>query len=157
MSQRPKVVAQHQRPGVVASRAGAPVAKDLDENITISLSGTFHAGTPVELAITGSGAVRTAEAIIGSTEVSGNQVPNIGTFRFTVVEKDGKYAVSYSIGARIAIVTNTVAGGPNKTKNTSIGFEEILIENVVLCEVGKPVEILKTGNSKLSLSVTKPE
>jgi hypothetical protein len=124
----------------------------LSRNITVGLTGQLGDGSKVDLALTGCGQLFQTDVILGTTEISGNQIPTIGSLQFEVEQNDGAYYVTYSIGARLAIPTSSSSreGGVS----TSIGFQEIMVSGKARCEAGKAVTIFKAGDQGLVLTVS---
>ena len=136
---------------VPAPHKGAP--DELEKNISISLSGKMANGLPLDLTMTGCGRLFQSEAILGSTEVAGSKIPNIGSIEFLVRPLGTGYMISYSIGVRMAIPTSSTVPKGGAATTTSVGFEEVQVSGTVRCKPDEALEIFKSGDQAMTLKV----
>ena len=142
---------------VATSNLGAAHVTDvteLEKNITISLKGRLANDLPVDLALTGCGETFRSQVALAYLEIpEGSKVPVTGSIDYAVEKRHGLYILQYAIGMREPIATSTTTV-PGKAKNTSISFGERLITGSVKCELGKGVDVFRSGGSVLTLTVT---
>ena len=141
------LLAQNQLPR--QSRVGQPinpqqqsvVEEGLEENITIRLQGTVTTGSEIDLSLSGVGPKFTADQVINDDTVL--------TCQYLVPETEAGYRVSYSVGARIKVVTQ-------KTQNsTNFEYRDVVISGNVLCLAGRPVVVVRNGSKPLQLTIIK--
>ena len=158
----PRPARPSQPPGGASSgRTLAPPAapSELDRNITIAVYGQFAGGSPIDFSLTGCGREFVTNFVMGSSEIAGNAVPNIGSVQFLVTQRGEDYLIEYSIGARLAIATSTTKKGSGDkvgTSTTQIGFEDVMLTGTVRCQLGKDVQIFKAGAQELTLKLGAP-
>ena len=105
------------------------------------------------MALTGCGVSFRSQGTLGYLELpEGNKIPITGSIDYLIEKKDALYVLQYSFGLREPIQTATTVA-PGGAKNTSISFEERLITGTVKCEPGTGVDVFRSGDSILTLTV----
>ena len=130
------------RSGATQQSPGDPGEnEDLGENVTIRLQGTVTKGSEIDLSLSGIGPKFTADQVIDDDTVLSCQ--------YVVSETEAGYKVSYSVGARIKVVTQ-------KSQNsTNFEYRDVVISGNVLCVAGKPTVLVRNGTKPLALTITK--
>lgn len=139
---------------VVSLDSSAPGhSTELEKNITILLKGKLANETPVDLALTGCGVTFRSQVTLGYLELpEGNKIPITGSIDYGVKKSDALYVLQYAIGLREPI-PNATTVAPGGAKNTSIGYEDRLITGTVKCEPGTGIDVFRSGDSILTLTV----
>jgi len=155
--------------GLIGAGVGGSVGVvgngELKKNITISLTGKDKDGSPIDVAMTGSGPTFRGDIVLGEVDSGdGNKIPVTGAIQYVVRPNGGGYSVDFSIGFAQPVVTSTTtrqpaAGGagarPAPVRTSSIGFKESILDGTVKCTPGEGVEIFRSGKeSSLVLTVT---
>ena len=108
-----------------------------DKDVVIRLSGSIAGGVPVQL----STALTESLGDVDLGKRDGH--PIAGTFEHSLKKAASGYQISYAFGAAVPFVEE--GAGTN--------YASIMSEGTVLCQAGKPVEILKSGKDSLTITV----
>jgi hypothetical protein len=126
------------RPGVSSVTAQTPgEAETLEKNITIRLHGTTTTGADIDLSLSGIGPRFTADQVVNDDTML--------TCQYVVSETENGYRVSYSVGARIKVATNS----------TNFEYRDVSISGTVLCSADRPQVLVRNGSKPLQLTITK--
>lgn len=98
-------------------------------------------GSEIDLSLSGIGPKFTADQVINDDLVL--------TCQYGVSETETGYRVSYSVGARIKMVTQR---SPN---STNFEYRDVIITGNVLCSDDRPVVVVRNGSKPLQLTLTK--
>ncbi|MDP0492246.1 MAG: hypothetical protein Q7Q71_14445 [Verrucomicrobiota bacterium JB023] len=109
-------------------------------NHSINLQGTLPSGKAVNVSTIGVGPLFFVNVPIDG---EGNTL----SCRYSVMEQDGKYLISYTVAVQARIESGR-ANGPRNFE-----YREYTVEGKAICEVGTAVEIFRNGEEVLSLSV----
>lgn len=117
------------------------VEGELKENITIRLQGTTTTGSDIDLSLSGIGPRFTADQVVNDDTVL--------TCQFGVSETGTGYRVSYSVSARIKVITQT------SQNSTNFEYRDVSISGNVLCIANRPVVVVSNGSKQLLLTISK--
>ncbi len=130
------------QPRVSSGTAQTPAeAESLQKNITIRLHGTTTTGADIDLSLSGIGPSFTADQVVNDDTML--------TCQYVVSETETGYRVSYSVGARIKVATQT------SQNSTNYEYHDVTISGTVLCSADRPQVLVRNGSKPLQLTITK--
>ncbi len=113
--------------------------EELDENVTLKITGKAPGGTPIDFAMTGAGPDFRLDQPAGEHESIGHH--------YQIRKINGTYRVSCGISLRMRVET----GRHGDTVNYQ--FRDLALHSTVFCRPGKPVVIAKSGGNELKLVI----
>jgi hypothetical protein len=128
-------------PPMVHDVAPGQAAGGLANNITIRLQGTTTTGDGIDLELTGTGPSFSADQVVGEEQ-------SILSCEYVVAEAPGGYRITYRIGMRVRVVTNT------QKDSVNYEYRDVTINGSAVCAPGKPVAIVRNGGKPLEIVVS---
>jgi len=138
------------------TRAMPATPSELEKNISITVDGALNSGTPINLTLTGCGRMFQSEAVVGTMEVAGQNIPVIASIRFVVRPLGVGYMINYSVGSRLPIATS-VAAPAGKAQTVNVSFQDVLITGDVRIKSGETIEVFKAGDQSIKLGVAEKD
>lgn len=130
---------------------------ELEKNISITVKGALNGGAPIHLTLTGCGRQFRTEAVVGTMEVAGQDIPVIATIAFTVRPLGAGYMLNYAIGSRLPVASSVAAPAGAPAPAVNVSFRDVLISGDVRIKPGQTLKVFEAGEQSIELGLVEKD